>query len=146
MLLEFEKYDMKGNEFLNRLQENLQTTDRAHAARILRSTLRVLRNHLMVEESLQLISQLPMAIKGVYVDGWRAGSHKKIKSVDDLLVEIVQEEKNDAFRDFQDRNGILNAVRAVIATLREYVSDEEMDQALATLPKKILLELEGSTW
>jgi uncharacterized protein (DUF2267 family) len=145
MLLEFEKYAMKGNEFLNRLQENLETTDRAHAARILRSTLRVLRNHLMVEESLQLISQLPMAIKGVYVDGWRAGDHKKIKSMDDLLVEIVNEEKTDVFRDFTDRDGIVNAVRAVIMTLREYVSDEEIDQALATLPRKILLELEGST-
>jgi uncharacterized protein (DUF2267 family) len=65
MTLDFEKYAMKGNEFLNHLQVNLETPDRAHAGRILRSTFRVLRNHLTFEESLQLLSQLPMAIKSV---------------------------------------------------------------------------------
>jgi uncharacterized protein (DUF2267 family) len=146
MLLDFEKYAVKGNEFLNRLQENLETSDRAHAARILRSTLRVLRNHLTLQESLQLLSQLPMAIKCVYVDGWRAGDHKKIKTIDDLLVEIIQVEGDVAWKDFQDRDEILNAIRAVIGTLREYVSDEEIDQALGTMPRKIVLELEGSSW
>ena len=68
MALDFEKYAAKGNEFLNRLAENLGDEDRAHAARILRSTFRGLRNHLTVEESFQLLAQLPMALKSVYVE------------------------------------------------------------------------------
>ncbi|HPM32772.1 MAG TPA: DUF2267 domain-containing protein [Chryseolinea sp.] len=64
-LLDFEKYAMKGNEFLHALAVNLKDSDRAHAARIVRSTFRVLRNRLSVEESLQLIAQLPMALKSV---------------------------------------------------------------------------------
>src|SRR5688500_3861049 len=100
MTLDFEKYAMKGNEFVNHLKENLESKDRSHAARILRSTFRVLRNHISFEESLQLLSQLPMAIKCVYIDGWKKGSHKKIKTVDDLLIEIIQEEGVAAWRDF----------------------------------------------
>jgi uncharacterized protein (DUF2267 family) len=137
MSLDFEKYAMKGNEFLHRLEANLGTTDRAHASRVLRSTFRVLRNHFTFEESLQLLSQLPMAIKSVYVEGWSTGNHKKLKTVDDFLIEIIQEEGNSAWRDFSSQEDILKSVRAVIETLKMYVSEEEVEQALSTLPKKI---------
>jgi len=137
MILEFERYAMKGNEFVNRLEANLETTDRAHAARFLRSTFRVLRNHLTFEESLQLLSQLPMAIKAVYVEGWSAGAHKKIKTADQFLIEIIAEDDLSAWRDFSDREEIVSAVRAVINTMRLYVSSEEIDQALGTLPLEV---------
>ena len=142
MTLDFEKYAMKGNEFVNHLKENLESKDRSHAARILRSTFRALRNHISFEESLQLLSQLPMAIKCVYIDGWKKGSHKKIKTVDDLLIEIIQEEGDAAWRDFGSREDILDGVRAVLNTMRVYVSEGEMNQALKTLPEKVVETLQ----
>ena len=137
MALDFEKYAIKGNEFLSLLKESLATKDDGHAGRILRSTFRVLRNHFTFEESLQLISQLPMAIKAVYVDGWKKGEHKRLHNVDDFLLEIIQNDGENAWRDFSDKEEILDAVRAVIDTIRVYVSAHEMDQALATLPREI---------
>jgi uncharacterized protein (DUF2267 family) len=145
MLLDFEKYAMKGNEFLNRLEINLGTADRPHAARILKSTFRVLRNHLTFEESLQLLSQLPIAIKGVYVDGWTKGQHKRIKTEDDFLVEILLEDGNMVWKDFNDKESVLESVRAVIHTMRQYVSSGEINQALATLPEKIQAIFESSS-
>ena len=144
MALDFEKYAAKGNEFLNRLAENLGDEDRAHAARILRSSFRVLRNHLTVEESFQLLAQLPMALKSVYVEGWRLNDHQKIKTIDDLVVEMVQEEGNSAWRDFADKDEIIDALRAVIDTLKLYVSSGEINQALGTLPRKVQAALEPS--
>jgi uncharacterized protein (DUF2267 family) len=143
--LDFEKYAMKGNEFLNRLAENLGDENRAHAARILRSTFRVLRNHLSVEESFQLVSQMPMALKSIYVDGWKLSDHRRIKTVDDLVVEIIQEEGNSASKDFANKDEIIEALRAVIDTLKEYTSVEEVNQALGTLPKKIQAIFEPTT-
>lgn len=137
MTLDFEKYAMKGNEFLHLLETKLGSPDRAHASRVLRSTLHVLRNHMTMEENLQLLSQLPMAIKSVYVEGWKKGPHKKLKSIEDFLIEIIEEEGNTAWRDFSNREEILDAVRGVVNTLREYVSPGEMEQALATLPGKV---------
>jgi uncharacterized protein (DUF2267 family) len=134
MALIFEKYAIKGNEFLSLLKESLATEDDGQAARILRSTFRVLRNHFTFEESLQLLAQLPMAIKSVYVDGWRKGEHKRLHNVDDFLLEIIQD---TAWHDFNDKEDILDSVRAVIDTMRVYVSVQEMDQALATLPRQI---------
>ncbi|MBA4055101.1 MAG: DUF2267 domain-containing protein [Marivirga sp.] len=137
MALDFEKYAIKGHEFLSLLKESLGTEDEGHATRILRSTFRVFRNHFTFEESLQLLAQLPMAIKSVYVDGWKKGEHKRLHNVDDFLLEVVQEDGNSAMRDFNDKEEILDSVRAVINTMRVYVSTQEMDQALATLPTQI---------
>jgi uncharacterized protein (DUF2267 family) len=137
MILDFEKYAMKGNEFLNKLSANLGNVDRSHASRILKNTFRVLRNHITPEESLQLISQLPMALKSIYVDGWKLSDHKRVKNIDEFLVEIIQAEGQDAWRDFSSKDEVLNAVKAVIDTMRLYVSHEEIDQALGTLPKKV---------
>ncbi len=144
MILDFNKHAMKGNEFLNRLEDNLGDADRAHAARILRSTLRVLRNHLTFEESLQLLSQLPMPIKAVYVDGWKKGEHKKIRTVDDFLIEIIMEDGSNAWRDFENKEDLIDCVRAVIDTMRLYVSAQEIDQALGTLPRALQEILESS--
>lgn len=137
MAMDFEKYAMKGNEFLNRLATNLGNEDRDHAARIIRSTFRVLRNHVTLEESFQLLSQLPMALKGIYVDGWKLSDHRKIKTIDDLVTEIIQEEGNSAWRDFNSKEEIIDAVRAVIDTLKTYVSSGEINQFLGTLPRQV---------
>jgi uncharacterized protein (DUF2267 family) len=137
MLLDFEEYVRKGNEFLHQLKTNLNNEDRAHAARILRSTFRVLRNHISMEESLQLLAQLPMAIKSVYVEGWQIRHHRKIKTVDEFCDEILKEEGAAAWRDYSNKEEILSAVRAVVNTMGLYVNPEEMDQAIHTLPKKI---------
>ena len=144
MVLDFEKFAVKGNEFLHQLEANLGIEDRAHAARILRSTFRVLRNHLAMEESLQLVAQLPMAIKGVYVDGWSAGEYCRITSSEDFILEIIEAEGKSAWRDFSSQEEILESVRAVIETMRLYVSPEEMNQALRTLPTRIRQSLETS--
>jgi uncharacterized protein (DUF2267 family) len=69
MALDFEKYAAKGNEFVRLVAEDLQVShDRA--GRIIRAVFHALRNRLNHEESFQLLAQLPMVLKGVYVDGW----------------------------------------------------------------------------
>jgi uncharacterized protein (DUF2267 family) len=137
MLLDFEKYAARGHEFINHLQVNLRNEDRSQSARVLNSTFRVLRNHLTLEESMQLLSQLPMAIKAIYVDGWRIADHKKVKTTDEFLFELLKEDGVYYWKDFESRDDIITAVRAVLDTLRLYVSDGEMNQALGTLPFRI---------
>lgn len=137
MALDFEKYAMKGNEFLNSLAKRLgNEDDRDRAARILRSVFHVLRNHLTVEESMHLIAQLPMALKGVYVEGWNI--HKtgeKVKTLEELANEVIREEGNVAWRDFSNLDEVIAAVKAVAETMTEYVSGGQLQDMTGTLPK-----------
>jgi uncharacterized protein (DUF2267 family) len=88
MATDFDKYAAKGNEFLHMLADDLQVpTDKA--LRILRAVLHANRNHLDHGESLQLLSQLPMALKSVYVDQWHLSpGFKRIHHVKQFLDEI----------------------------------------------------------
>jgi uncharacterized protein (DUF2267 family) len=68
MPLNFENHAQKGNKFLKELAEKLgDKTDTAKAGRMLRAVFQALRNHLTLEENFQLLSQLPVALKGIYV-------------------------------------------------------------------------------
>jgi uncharacterized protein (DUF2267 family) len=138
MILDFDKFAQKGNEFICDLEMNLGKDSRRHAARILKATFRVLRNHLSIGESLQLISQMPMTLKAVYVDGWTLQEHCPIRSLDEFLVEILAEDGNEAWRDFSNRNDILNAVKAVFTTLRVHINPDEVNAVLRAFPAEIV--------
>lgn len=139
MPLDFNKYAQKGNEMVNRLAVKLGDEKDVHrAARILRSVLRALRNHLTVEESMQLLAQLPMALKGVYVDGWKFnGPQVRIHTMNDFAAEVIKEEGNISWRDFSMPEEIIAAIRAVWETLAEYVSEGELEDIAGVMPKKI---------
>jgi uncharacterized protein (DUF2267 family) len=114
MALEFEKYAMKGNEFINLLAHRLGDTDRDRAARILRSVFRALRNHLTVEESMELLSHLPMILKGVYVDGWKiSGTHTFMDAMN-LPEEIIKEDGIFSKQGFQTEEDAIEALMVVI--------------------------------
>ncbi|MDV3307438.1 MAG: DUF2267 domain-containing protein [Cyclobacteriaceae bacterium] len=139
MALDFESYAQKGNEFVNLLMKNLGAEDeRDRAARILRSVLRTLRNHLSLEESSDLLAQLPMAIKAVYVDGWRmTGERKRINTMQEFANEVLKQHGSTAWRDFSNPEEVMVGVRAVIETLAQYVSVGELEEAFASLPKEL---------
>jgi uncharacterized protein (DUF2267 family) len=137
MILDFEKLALKGTEFMHELQINLGNKDRAHASRILTSVFRVLRNHLSMSESLNLLAQLPVALKGVYADGWALHEHYRVKSLDDFLVEVLRQEGNKAWRDFANREEIIDAIRAVLDTLRLYASHDGIEEILDSMPEDI---------
>ena len=115
MSMNFEKHTQKANEIIKELTLELgdsESTDKA--GRVLRTVLHTLRNRLPIEESMQLISQLPMYIKAIYVDGWKISKqHFQIKSVNDFLNEVYLESTRNNFNDFPDENSIHKAVVAV---------------------------------
>ncbi|RYY33003.1 DUF2267 domain-containing protein, partial [archaeon] len=67
MTMNFDQYALTGKEFLNKVAFELgDEEDTSRASRLLRATLRTLRDQSTPEESLQMISQLPMFIKALY--------------------------------------------------------------------------------
>lgn len=139
MTLNFEKYAAKGNEFVNKVAMRLgDPANRDRAGRVLRCVLRTLRSHLTPEESLQLLSQLPMAIKSVYVEGWKI-HHEfvRIKTIDDFSEEVMKEDGLAAWRDFSSVEEARDAIQAVMKTLADYVSAGELHDVVDLMPKEI---------
>lgn len=144
MPLNFEKHAAKGNEFVNALVRELGEGDRDHAGRVLRSVFRALRNRLTVQESIQFLSQLPMSLKAVYVDGWKFQQDRnRIKTLDEFAEEVMAEDGAAAWRDFSTLEEAIEAIKAVLRTTSIYVSSGEMKDLLGVLPKQIEAELKA---
>jgi uncharacterized protein (DUF2267 family) len=91
MLSNFEKYAEEGNWFINKVAREIgHPGDPALAFRITRAVLRALRDRITIEESMHLISEMPMILKAVYVDGWNiAKERENYDTKDSLLREIA---------------------------------------------------------
>lgn len=137
MALHFEKHAAKGNEFVNRLAAHLKDEDnRDRAGRVLRCVLKVLRDRITPEESFQLMAQLPMAIKAIYVDGWMPQRHHaRIKTIHEFAEQVIKEDGLLAWRDFSTVEDALQACEAVVKTIADYVTAGELHQVIAVLPE-----------
>lgn len=137
MSLDFLNYAAKGNEFVNTVAEDLNVP-RDKAGRIIRAVLHALRNRISHEESFHLLAQLPMALKGVYVDGWKFEKEfSRIHHISDFLDEIRKEDGGLAGYDFGNNQRAELALTAVFNALSIYVSEGELIDVMASLPHEI---------
>jgi uncharacterized protein (DUF2267 family) len=144
MSLDFEKYAAKGNAIVNMVAEDLKAP-KDKAGRILRAVLHAMRNRLNIDESLQVVAQLPMALKGVYIDQWDPWhSFHRIHHIDEFINEVRKYDKTAAGYDFGNDESVKLAVKAVFRTLNYYLSAGEFRDVIAVLPKELKAFIQNS--
>ena len=144
MSIDFEKYAIKGNEFV-RLVTDAISVPKERVGRIIRAVFHSIRNRLTHEESFQLIAQLPMSLKGVYVDGWKFNKDfKRITHLSDFLEEVRKEDGGLAGYDFGDQLTTKKAVSAVFNALQYFISEGEMQAIVDILPAELKVFVEES--
>jgi uncharacterized protein (DUF2267 family) len=67
----FDTTVQESNEWLKLIEDRLRPCDRQQAYGALRAVLHVLRDRLPAEAVLGLSAQLPMLLRGVFLEGWR---------------------------------------------------------------------------
>lgn len=146
MALRFDDYAAKGKSLVAEVAKELRTDDLDRAGRMLRCVLRALRNRLTIEESFQFLSQLPIAIKGIYVDGWKVRMNpSKIKHIEDFKTEVMKEDDYASLKDFYYEGAVDDAIKAVFKVLARHVSAGEIEHVLNALPAALRMELEGES-
>lgn len=137
MVLDFEKYATKGNEFIRLVSLELEVP-RDMAGRVTRAVLHAMRNRFNHQESFQLMAQLPMAIKAIYVDGWRfSRAQTRLRHITDLLEEVRSEDGKLSGYDFGNNEHALRAIKAVFKSISTFVSPGQMTDLLLTLPTEV---------
>ena len=139
MALNFNKYVTDGEHFVKEVAIELDAPwDAAKGGRILRAVLHALRDRIPPRESLQLISQLPMLIKAIYVDGWQMKDDaRQLRHLGDFI-EAVREAGGKATIDnFVTDYDVERAIHSVFKVLKNHVSEGEIRDVLATLPGEL---------
>ncbi|MGO4918029.1 DUF2267 domain-containing protein [Maribacter spongiicola] len=140
MALNFNKYAAEGNTFIKDYAKEMNMADDTDkAGRIFTAIMHALRDIIPTEESLQFISQLPMFVKAVYVNGWAVKKNKpKIKKMEDFLDLVRSHDYPAATNDFEYNNDVAERyVDTTFIYLRKYISLGEMEDLRDNLPKDL---------
>jgi uncharacterized protein (DUF2267 family) len=143
--LNFQKHEQQATAFLKEVAAALETPeDLAHAERILTAVLHTLRDRLTPQESLDLISQLPLYIKALFIEGWNIPEKvKRLKSPEEFFDEVRKQAPRTAGRDFGSDESTQKKVEAVFHVLHQHISEGEINDVKAQLPNPIAELLEA---
>lgn len=139
MAMNFEKYAQEGNSFIKILARELGHPDEiARTGIILRSVLHTLRDRISMGESLNLLSQLPMLLKAVYVDNWEYNDRPvPVKTRADFYQAVEKHQKSYGEKQFNWSNSTAEIVQTVLTTLGKYISQGEFEDVISQLPKEL---------
>lgn len=140
MALNFNQYATEGNTFLKEYAKELDLgKDTEKAGRIFVAIMHALREIIPPEESLQMVAQLPMFLKAVYVNGWRIKKTRvKVKQVAEFLDLVREHDGSAAVNDFEYSDEVAEQyVETTFIFLRKYISNGELQDIRNSLPKNL---------
>lgn len=140
-----DKFAKKGREFLNSVALELgRPNDQNYALRVISAVFKAIRDRITTEESFHLISQLPLYVKALYVDGWKPSKNiYSVNTLEKFLEEVRNNSPRTADRDFATLEETKEAVEAVFTVIKQYATPGEIDHIKAQLPEEIAELLEA---
>lgn len=138
MSLNFNQFAVEANTFMKFYTKAMNLGSEVDkAGRILSSILHALREIISTEESLQFISQLPMFLKAVYVNGWTIHKPDKVKNMTEFIDLVRYFNGVTSINDLQSDEVAENYIRTTFIVLRKYVSLGELEDIRTELPKDL---------
>tara|TARA_R110000787_G_scaffold112500_5_gene221414 strand:+ start:1807 stop:2238 length:432 start_codon:yes stop_codon:yes gene_type:complete len=120
------------HEWINELAGRLGWSSKRSALRLLRVTLRRIRDHLMPDELAQMSAQLPLMVRGLFFEGWVPKlTPIKERNVEDFVTFIGTQMADAA--EYRGRDDI----KCVFDLLNARLSRGEVEDVRATLPTAI---------
>ncbi len=136
--MKFEDYAPDANKFLKEVAMELGTPeDTDHAYRVMKAVFHTMRDILSPEESLHLISQLPMPVKAVYVDGWKLKPLDRIRSMNEFLECLRTKSDRSAGRDFGDDQTAKRHTKGVLNVVKRHVATGEVQHMVDQFPMEL---------
>lgn len=139
MALNFNKFAAEANTFLKAYAKDIgMEKDHEKAGRILSAILHGLRDLISMEESLQLLAQLPMFLKAVYVNSWNYKEKRaRIKTMPEFIDLVRHYGGLTSVHDFESDEVAENYIHSTFLALRQYISDGELEDIRDELSKNL---------
>jgi uncharacterized protein (DUF2267 family) len=139
MSFNIDKFAKEGRTFINELNDQLGHPGEDEASsRLLRSVLHVLRDRITISENLDVLAQLPMFLKAVYVEQWKYREKPlKFDTMEDFKERVKKEQSRMGERDFQWSEPTEELIINIFIALRRYFSDGQLKHIFDQMPKEI---------
>ena len=135
----FRQSQEEAEQFFREVAALLKTPcDTEEAFQITKAVLHTLRDCITCEESMHLVAQLPVLIKGIYFDGWKRNYHSHlVQNMDEFLEEIRQHAPEYFVLDFSRNTLTVEKAKAVIQVLRNHSSAGGFWHVRNQMPKQL---------
>lgn len=139
MGLSFDKYAQEANAFINELSADLgHPESKEQTAIILRAVLHVVRDRISISESLDLLAQLPMFLKAIYVDQWKfRETPKKWHTVESFKEEIKEAQTRFGETSFDWSERTDEIAQTVINALKKYLTGGQLAHLQDNMPSDL---------
>jgi uncharacterized protein (DUF2267 family) len=135
MAINFNKYAEEGNLFVKKLAKILGYPDEiARTGIVLRAVLHTIRERITVSESINMIAQLPMFLKAIYVDTWKYRAKPVRMNKEEFLKEIERHQDKYGESEFSWEKSTEEIVKIVLKELGNYITEGEWEDIMAQLP------------
>lgn len=122
----------KTEDWLDEIMDQMDWSDRKQAYKALRVVLQTLRDRLTVEEATDLGAQLPLLIRGMFYECWNpTGKPTSLRKIEDFVAIVNKDFKQEDYVAPED------ITRAVLSVLGNHVSEGEIDDVIASMPKPL---------
>jgi uncharacterized protein (DUF2267 family) len=137
--MNYEIYTQKTREIVRELAQEIgNPRDEEGAWRILTAVLHALRERVTPDESFNLISQLPMLLKAVYIEGWHPSRHKpKIKNVNEFVNAVRAADRVVSERDFGNEEKAREQLRATFRVLKRHITSGQIEVLELSMPSDL---------
>jgi uncharacterized protein (DUF2267 family) len=119
------------NVWLRDILSQLKWQSKESAYQALRGTLHAIRDRLPAEEAVDLASQLPLMIKGVYYDGWTLRDKPEKFKKEEFARRV------HAQFEFDDNVNPAEVIRAVLRVMYRHIGEGEIRDVKLNMPKEI---------
>jgi uncharacterized protein (DUF2267 family) len=138
--MNFDKYANDGHTFVKHLANEFNHPDEVNRAGIiLESVLHALRDRISIEENFDVISQLPMFMKAIYVDEWKYRKNvDRLKSLQEFTQKVKEEQSKYGEKEFNWNESTEELIERTIGLISErYWSEGLINDIKANLPADI---------
>lgn len=125
----------EANTWLNEVEDTLNAPNHQVAYHALRGVLFAIRDRITPEEAMDMASQLPVLLRGVYFEGYQvSGKPEKFRTREEFLRRVNEELQRGGGFDPQQ------ATEGVFEVLNHHITDGQMNHVLRAMPNGVVTE------
>lgn len=140
MAINFDKFAQEGNTYLKQLASELGHPDEmGQVSILLKAVLHTLRDRITISESMHVLSQLPMFLKGIYVEGWEYRDKPlKLSDLEEFKEAVKQEQAKHGEQQFDWQQSTDELISMVIASIsKRYLTGGQLRHVIDQMPAEI---------
>lgn len=137
--VKFDKFAQEANEFINELSEELGHPESKEQVLIaFRAVLHSIRDRITIGESLDVISQLPMMLKALYVEQWKYQEKpNKFDSIEEFKNNVKKRQEKYGEKQFDWSLSTEDIIARIIGKLGKYLDEGQLKHIEKQMPQEI---------